>query len=212
MATAASNEEINLEVRSREAVAVFATHDDLVAAIEELEMAGFDRSQMHLVAGRPAADPAPGRDPANAPPQLDNGQPKPETWVDRHELAEGKTAIAGGLAYIGSIAAVGAVVATGGGLAAAIAAAVAAGGASGAVGAWLGSFLGSSQAEAVAEQAAQGGLLLWVAIRTPEQEGRAREILERRSHRKVELHELTRPWSADQTAAGDWQPDPLLSK
>ena len=121
--------------------------------------------------------------------------------MDRHELAEGKTAIAGGLAYIGSIAAVGAVVATGGGLAAAIAAAVAAGGASGAVGAWLGSFLGSSQAEAVAEQAAQGGLLLWVGIRTPEQEVRAREILERRSHREVELHELTRPWSADQTAA-----------
>ena len=43
------------------------------------------------------------------------------------------------------------------------------------------------------EQAAQGGELLWVGIRTPEQELRAREILERSSHRKVEMHELTRP-------------------
>ena len=191
---------------------MFATHDDLVAAIQELEMAGFDRSQMHLVAGRPEPIQRRGEIQPRHLRWSTTANHSPRPGSIGTSSAEGKTAIAGGLAYIGSIAAVGAVVATGGGLAAAIAAAVAAGGASGAVGAWLGSFLGSSQAEEVAEQAAQGGLLLWVAIRTPEQEVRAREILERRSHRKVELHELTRPWSADQTAAGDWQPDPLLSR
>ena len=55
MATGESHDESRIQVRSREAVAVFDDHDELVAAIQELEMAGFNRSQMNLLASRHGA-------------------------------------------------------------------------------------------------------------------------------------------------------------
>jgi hypothetical protein len=210
MATAEEQDQSKLQVRSREAVAVFDDHDTLVAAIQELEMAGFNRGQMNLLVSRKGAAEELGRKVDDVGELAGEGKAPVGTWVDPHEAAEGRTAIAGGLAYIGSIAAVGAVVASGGGLAPAIAAAVAAGGTGGAVGAWLGGLIGSGQAKEVEDQAAHGGLLLWVAIQNAEQEPRAIEILERHSGRQVRVHELNRPWGADPVPVGDWQPDPLL--
>lgn len=210
MATGESHDESRIQVRSREAVAVFDDHDELVAAIQELEMAGFNRSQMNLLASRRGAEEKVGHKVEDVDELAGDGRAPVGTWVDPHEVAEGKTAIAGGLAYVGSIAAIGAVVASGGGLAAAIAAAVAAGGTGGAVGAWLGSLIGTGQAQAVEERTARGGLLLWVGIQSAEQEPRAIEILQRRSKRDVQVHELTRPWGAEQVPLRDWQPDPFL--
>ena len=42
-------DESAVRYKAREAVAVFNDHDDLVAAIEELELAGFDRAQINLM-------------------------------------------------------------------------------------------------------------------------------------------------------------------
>lgn len=212
MTTAEEHDESAIQFRAREVVGIFDSHDDLVAAIQDLEMAGFNRSQMNLLTGRQEAEEKLGQKVDDVSELAKEGEAPVGTWVDRHEIAEGKTAIAGGLAYIGSIAAIGAVVATGGGLAAAIAAAIAAGGTGGAVGAWLGSFIDSGQAKSIEGQLAHGGLLLWVEVQNAEQEPRAIEILKQHSARDVEAHDLIRSWGAEQAPLRNLQPDPLLSK
>ena len=209
---AEKNSPSDVAYRSREAVAVFDDYDRLVDAIQELETAGFNRSQMNLLTDQRNAEAKVGRKVEDVRELAHEGKAPTGTWVDRHELAEGRTALAGGLGYIGSIAAVGAVVASGGTLAAALAAAVAAGGVSGAAGAWLGGLLSSGHVDEVAKQVANGGLLLWVQIQDPAQEARAVEILERFSARRVELHDITRPWGDEEVPLRDWHPDPLLAK
>lgn len=212
MAAADEQDAGTVAYRAHEVVAVFEDHDRLVEAIQELEMAGFNRSQMNLLTSRWDAEAKVGRKIEDVRELAHEGQAPTGTWVDRHELAEGRTALAGGLGYIGSIAAIGAVIASGGGLAAALAAAVAAGGVSGAAGAWLGNLISSGHADKVAEQVAHGGLLLWVQVQSHEQEARAVEILGRYAVREVEVHDLTRPWDKDEVPLRDWQPDPLLPK
>ena len=87
-------------------------------------------------------------------------------WVDRYELAEGKAALATGLAYVGSLVAIGVVVAGGGELAAIIAAAAVAGGTAGAFGLWLMRLVGRRRAQEINEQLSRGGLLLWAETRS----------------------------------------------
>lgn len=205
------HDESTLAYRAREAVAVFDNYDELVATIEELELAGFDRAQLNLMTSRRSAEDKLGHKVEDVRELEDEPRVPLGTWVDRYEMAEGKTALTAGLAYIGSFAAIGAVVATGGGVAAAIAAAVAAGGTSGAIGAWFASMLGNRRARELENQLMQGGLLLWVALRLPEQEQKALAILNKHSARDVHVHEVAREWGDEQVPVRNWQPDPFMS-
>jgi hypothetical protein len=197
---------------AREAVAVFADYNDLVAAIEELELAGFDRAQFNLLTSCKRAERQLGHEVRDICELEDERQVPMGTWIDRHELAEGTTALAAGLAYVGSFAAIGVVVATGGELAAVIAAASAAGGASGALGVWVASAIGRRRTRGIEEQRSRGGLLLWVETHGPEQEQKAIGILELHSIRDVHLHDLMRSRSTGQALLRNWQPDPILLK
>ena len=109
--------------KNREAVALFDDYVDLIAAIEELELAGFDRSQISLMRSCRAAERTLGRPIGNVRELEDEPIVPLGGWFDRHELTEGKAAIAAGLAYVGSLVAIGAVVANGGDLIAVVAAA-----------------------------------------------------------------------------------------
>ena len=178
--------------KAREAVALFDDYDDLVAAIEELELAGFDRSQINLMRSCRSAERMLRR-PIEDIRELEDEPTVPlGGWVDRYELTEGKAALAAGLAYIGSLVAIGAVVAGGGEDAAIVAAAAAVGGAAGALGLGLMRLVGRRRTREISEQLSRGGLLLWAETRNREQERRATEILECHSTRDVHLHDLTR--------------------
>jgi len=176
----------------REAVALFADYDDLVSAIEELQIAGFDRVQIKLILSCKSAERRLGH-PIKDMRELEDEPTVPlGGWIDQYELTEGKTALATGLAYIGSLLAIGVVVARGGELAAIIATAAAAGGAAGTFGLWLMRLVGRGRAREINEQMARGGLLLWAETRNREQEHRAICILQCHSTRDVHLHDLTR--------------------
>ena len=156
--------------KAREAVALFDDYDDLVGAVEELELAGFDRAQIKLMLSCKSAERRLGR-PIEDIRELEDDPAVPlGGWVDRHELTEGKAALTTGLAYVGSLVAIGAVVARDGELAAIIAAAAAAGGAAGAFGLWLTRLVGRRRAREINEQLSRGGLLLWAETRNREQE------------------------------------------
>jgi len=186
------SEEAAGRCKAREAVALFDDYDDLVGAVEELELAGFDRAQIKLMRSCKLTERRLGH-PIGDMRELEDDPTIPlGGWVDRHELTEGRAALTTGLAYVGSLVAIGAVVARDGELAAIISAAAAAGGAAGACGLWLMGLVGRGRAREINEQLSRGGLLLWAETRTREQEQKAIGILECHSTRDVHLHELTR--------------------
>lgn len=180
------------QCRAREAVALFDDYDDLVAAIEELGLAGFDRAQIRLMRSCKSTERRLGHPIEDMRALEDEPRVPLGGWIDRYELMEGKAALATGLAYVGSLVAIGVVVAQGGELAATVAAAAAAGGAAGALGLWLVHLVGRCRAREIGEQLSRGGLLLWAETRSREQERRAVDILECHSARDVHLHELAR--------------------
>ena len=82
--------------KAREAVALFDDYVDLIAAIEELELAGFDRAQISLMRSCKAAERRLGR-PIGDVRELEDEPIVPlGGWFDRHELTEGKAALAAG--------------------------------------------------------------------------------------------------------------------
>lgn len=177
--------------RIREAVAIFDDYDDLLDAIDELEVAGFDRAQIKLMLSCGSAERKLGHPIEDVRELEDEPAVALGGWVDRYELAECKAALTTGLAYVGSLAAIGVVVAGGGELAAIIGAAAVAGGTAGALGLWLVRLVGRCRTRKINEQLSRGGLLLWAEARSCQQERRAIRILECHATRDVHLHEMT---------------------
>jgi hypothetical protein len=181
--------------RVREAVGVFHDRDSFRTAVDHLMSAGFDRAELSLLAGEQAVEDKLGHDYRRVQELADDPKVPRAAYVSHHSLAEGKTGVIGGLAYIGAVVGAGAAVASGGTLAAAVAAAALAGGGGGLVGGWLARFLGQDHARLLQEQLDRGGLLLWVHVRDQAHEQRALEILKRNGAEDVHVHEL--PGSRD---------------
>jgi len=195
---------------SREAVAVFDDYNDLVSAIEELELAGFDRAQINLLTSCEAAEKRLGHKVPDIRELEDEVQLPSGTWIDRHELAEGKAALAAGLAYVASFTAIGIGVAAEGDLVDIVAMAAAAGGSSGALGVWLAGLIGRYRLRAIEKQRRRGGLLLWVETHGLRQEQKAIEILKHHMTRDVHLRDLLRASGIGEAMLRSWQPDPIL--
>ncbi|WP_174450847.1 hypothetical protein [Azospirillum baldaniorum] len=98
--------------------------------------------------------------------------------------------VAGVLSYVGAAAAALGVVASGGTLALALAAAAAGGAAGGGVGALISRALGAERARELETLMAVGGLVLWVRVRTPEQQEKAQRILREHGADAVRVHEI----------------------
>lgn len=174
----------------REAVGIFDSADELQSAADALREAGFDHSDLSLMASEAAIQEKLG----DRFRRVEDLAGDPETpraaYVGREETGTGKGALASGLAYIGAAIATGAVFSSGGALAPAIAAAVAGGAGGGALGVALSKVLGDQYRNELEEHMERGGLLLWVNIRRPEDEERACDILRRHGARNVEVHEV----------------------
>jgi hypothetical protein len=152
--------------------------------------AGFDRAELSLLAGERAIEDRLG-DAYRRVQELEDDSTVPRAaYVSNHSLAEGRTGVIGGLAYIGAVAGAGAVVASGGTLAAAIAATAIAGGGGGLIGSWAARFLGRDRAQSLQSQLDRGGLLLWVHVRDQEHERRATEILTKNGAEDVHVHDI----------------------
>ncbi len=174
----------------REAVGVFHDRNGLQNAVEDLLNAGFDRSELSLLAGAQAIEQKLGHAYQKVQELADDASVPRAAFVGNHSLSIGRIGIIGGLAYVGATVAAGAVVASGGALAATIVAAICAGGGGGLVGAWTARLLGRDQAKRLRDQLDHGGLLLWVALRDDDHERRALAILSQSGADDVHAHEL----------------------
>ena len=174
----------------REAVAVFDDERSLQAAVDDLLIAGFDRSQMSLLASERAIEDKLGHLYDKVAELEDDADVPRVAYAGSDSRAEAKGAAVGVLGYVGAVAAVGAIVASGGTVAAALVGAALAGGAGGMVGAALARFIDRHHADHLQRQLDHGGILLWVRTADPEHERRACAILERHAADDVHVHDL----------------------
>lgn len=174
----------------REAVAGFKSADDLEEAVYALQSAGFDHSQISLLASDATIEKKFSDRYERVTSLADNPETPRAAFVERAVVREGKAGLIGALSYIGAVGAAGAVVASGGALALAIAGAITAGGAGAALGTLLADRFGTQRADSMNEQIENGGMLLWVQVPDEAAEAKALAILQRRSDINVYVHDI----------------------
>jgi len=179
-----------VENSAREAVGVFHDESAMQRAVDELLLAGFDRSNLSLLASARAVEEKLGHKYDKVAEVEDDLSVPRAVFISKDSRVEGETAIVSGLAYVGAIGTVGAIVASGGTVGLAILGAAAAGGLGGLVGAALARFMDRHHAHYLQDQLDRGGLLLWASVHGAEQEAKVCEILEKSGAEHVHVHDV----------------------
>jgi hypothetical protein len=174
----------------REAIGAFDNPSALEKAVGELSSAGFDRSQMSLLARDGFFD-------GELPPEFgheaqaaDDPGMRRGPVVSDSDLRQGRTLATSLAGVVAAFAASGITILTGGAALAAIAAAAAAGGGAAAVAEVVGQRAGKSTSDFMKEQIERGGILLWVTVRDARQERDALQILRRHTAADVHAHDI----------------------
>ncbi len=177
----------------REAIGVFQDEPSLGAAVDDLLMSGFDRSDISVLVGRRPLGREFGAAPGHAPGHAAVWAYEPETpstaYVGNDARTQAKAAIVAGLGYVGAMAAVYGVISSGGTVTTAAVGAGTAGLLGGLVGGAISLMLDRRHAEYVNQQLACGGLRLWVQTVDRDRETRACHILKRQAAREVHVQE-----------------------
>jgi hypothetical protein len=127
---------------AREAVGLFHDEKALQRAVDDLLIAGVDRSACSLLAGRRTLERRLGLG-RHSVIELEDDERAPRVpYIGTDSRTEAKGVAIGGLAYVGAVASLGVVVFSGGTMAAALGAAAALGGVGGLLGAALATYLG----------------------------------------------------------------------
>ncbi|MCC7049154.1 MAG: hypothetical protein IT562_20745 [Alphaproteobacteria bacterium] len=174
-----------------EAVGTFDTSEQLEAAIDALERAGWDRADLSVLAQKDLVLPPAGPTVADAAKAADDADASRSPVVPDVDIRQGRTLAASMAGVIAAFAATGATVVTGGGALAAVVGAAAAGGGATALVHALGRMIGENHDSFLQEQIDRGGILLWVRMRKPGQETRAQEILRQHGGQNVHIHDLS---------------------
>jgi outer membrane lipoprotein SlyB len=194
-----------------EAVGVFSIPEALERAIDELEVSGFDRATLSVLASEGAIKDRVGHLYRSVAEIEDNRHVPQRAFVETDSRVEGTTAAIGIPCYVGSVAGAGV---TAVGFGSAMAATVAGAVVGGVVGAGLGAVLAGAMirrhVHEVSEQLAEGGLVLWVSLRDDDAERRALHILANAGGRDVHVHEFEREWTLKDRPLSDVQFDPFL--
>jgi hypothetical protein len=192
----------------KEAVGVFRDPEALEAAVDELEVSGFDRAAISVLATDSKATEQIERFYRTVRDIEDSGSVPRGVFVSCDSRTEGKAAVVGFPIYVGGCAGAAAVVAAGGALALAIAGAL--------IGSAAGAGLGAIFAAAIArhyttdmqQQLDKGGLVLWVHAPDADAEKRAVAILNKMGAQDVHVHEIKPEW--DRVPSSVVQADPFL--
>lgn len=175
----------------REVAGVVRTPEILENIVEALELAGFDRADIDIMADvatihkRFGTMFVPLEEFADVP-----GAPR-RAFIHRDDISMVRSEAFAVLFYVGAAVAAMGIVASGGSLAAALAAAAAAGTASGSLGALAARYLGRDRAKLIETMIMRGGLVLWVRVRSEKAERRAEQIMRDGGAEAVRVHEIT---------------------
>jgi hypothetical protein len=194
----------------REAVGVFSDFDALEAAVDELEVSGFDRAAISVLASdEKIKERMDGLYPTLLEIEDDRRAPG-AAFAEKDSRVEGEAALVGIPFYIGCVAAA-AVAAGSGGLAVPTIGTMLAGAAAGGgLGALLAGAVARRHSDSVSKQLARGGTVMWVSVRDDDAVKRALQILTKTGARDVHVHEMQREWTLKDRPLSEVQPDPLL--
>jgi hypothetical protein len=194
---------------AREAVAVFSSPEALEMAVDELEISGFPRAALSVLASNKQVKGLE-RQVYRTIREIEDDRLAPQScFISSDSLVEAKAAAVGIPSYIGAVGAI-AFVATGGTLAVTVAIAAAGGVLGAGLGALLAHAVAQGQKNRVSEQLGKGGLILWVGVSNETTAQRAFQILMRSGGRDVHVHELRREWTLKDRPFSEIQPDPFL--
>lgn len=196
--------------RAREVVGVFQNPDALEAAVDALEVSGFDRAAVSVLATGAEARAQIGRFYGTLGALEDSGGATHAAFVSRDSRTEGEAAAVGIPLYVGGFVGAAAVAAAGGALALAIAATVAGAAAGAGIGALLALAIARRHSADVREQLRKGGIVLWVSVADAEAEKRAVAVLEKAGAADIHVHEVKGPWTLGDTPRTVAQADPFL--
>lgn len=198
--------------RAREAVGVFSDANALEAAVDELEVSGFDRAAISVLATDAKMKDDVDRFYRTVKEVEDSGGVSRQAFVSRDSRTEAEAAAVGVPLYIGGFAGAAAVAAAGGALALSIAATVAGAAAGAGLGALLAAAIAHNHSARVQEQLQKGGLVLWVIVPHQDAEKRALAVFEKMGAKDIHVHEINRRWTLRDIpfAAAAMRPDPFL--
>jgi hypothetical protein len=196
--------------RVREVTGVFYSREALDTATNELLLAGFGRSDIDVL--NAARELQEGVEGTYIPHKELPDVPSAPRWpfIGRDDVTALNVTIA---AIVGSAAAMGTaylVMASGGSATQAATCAALLGIIAGGVAFSLAGFAFRRKREDFEEQSAWRGLILWVRVRSPEQEDRAQEILRAYGGRVVRAHEIDIEKRASDVPLAKLRPDPWL--
>jgi hypothetical protein len=201
----------NYSYSVREAVGVFSVSEALERAVDELEVSGFDRGTLSVLASEGTIKDRVGHLYRTIAEFEDDHHVPQRAFVETDSRVEGAAAAIGVPCYIGSAAGAGV---TAVGFGAATAATIAGAVVGGVVGAGLGALLAGAMIQRhvheVSELLAEGGLVLWVNLRDDDAERRALHILANAGGRDVHVHEFEREWTLKDRPLSEVQFDPFL--
>lgn len=195
---------------AREAVGVFSDFEALEAAVDELEVSGFDRATVSVLASDEKIKERMGSLHSTLIEIEDDRLAPGAAFAEKDSRVEGEAAAIGIPFYIGCAAAAAVAAGSGGLLIPTIGAMVAGGAAGGGLGALLASAIAHHHSKSVSEQLSRGGTVLWVSLRDDQAERRAVQILTKAGARDVHVHEIERDWTLKDRPLSDIQPDPFL--
>ena len=173
----------------REAVGVFDDLESLQAAVDDLQSSGFSRTDLSTLARFSLVETQLGRGGLSVREVEDEPRVPRAEFVSRTSLGDAEGVMIGGSVYLAAVIAAGIGGATGASVAGIIEAVVIVGALGGLVGFGFARWLERGYNSRFAEQIRRGGIVLWVAVHSPEQEIRASEILRRHGARDVHVHE-----------------------
>jgi hypothetical protein len=201
----------NYEYPVREAVGVFLDPKMLERAVDELEVSGFDRAALSVLANEQTVKGRVGHLYRNVSEIEDNRRVPQAAFAETDSQVEGEAAAVGIPFYIGGVTGAGvAAVGFGATMATAVAGAVVGGAVGAALGAILAGAIIHRRAEHVSEQLNEGGMILWVSLRDQDAERCAIQILRKTGARDVHVHEFEREWTLKDRPLSDVQFDPFL--
>ena len=174
----------------REAVGIFQDPTQLQAAIDELQIRGFMRQEISVLADEATIREKLGHLYKHV--QLAEDDPKAPRmiFVSNEEISVAEAAAVSIPLFIAAVSVAGAVVASGGLLLDAIIYAAIAGGVGAGIGSMLATFIARHRAEYLEKQVESGGILLWVHAGSLHMEKLAQQILHKHSAEDVHIHDI----------------------
>ena len=187
--TAISNEVLE-RVKVRELTGLLRSRKALDAAVESLLLAGFDRKDIDIMSSVETVK----KELGGAYVAVEEipdipGAPR-EAYKAREDIVIPTLTAASLLIYLGATASALSIVASGGSVAVALLAAIAGGAAGGGIGALLAKHLGVVPARELEARLGSGAMVLWVRVRSPEEELQAERILKDCGGKAIRVHEI----------------------